>query len=233
MVRLKRFPLLCAQELPGAFRYNDLFQLLPAGPDDPRPPFAGARRGLTLEIQLEERTSPERETDTWAHDIRERKRYDKLQPKSPEPGWLQAVRNAMRMERPRAIVRELANLFSIITRHSFGTPDTGHAWVLDTETEPPKARYLQLWYPTFGQGPNTFSSDTGPLLSRVPAPEYWSRLPAGAGEHVELPNDIESLLETYFSISEKLRLAFARACELARSSRKVWSTSRSYLHYRK
>ena len=63
MVRLKRFPLLCAQELPGAFRYRDLFQLLPAGPDDPRPPFAAARRGLTLEIQLVERTSPERETE--------------------------------------------------------------------------------------------------------------------------------------------------------------------------
>ena len=56
------------------------------------------------------------------------------------------------------------------------------------------------------------------------------RLPvhsAAAGDLVEIPDDIENLIDVYFDLDAQLRVAFARACELARTAREVWPTWRS------
>ena len=166
----------------------------------------------------------------WAHDIRERWRYDELRRKvkAAEPGWWKSEKNIRQMHRPSAIVREVANLLSTLTRHSFTEPQQGHVWVLDTDAEPATARYLQRWWPTFRNGPNdALTAHTGPRVTIIPVDDYLKRLSLGAGDTVEFPDDVEKLVETYLTLAEQLRVAFARACELTRNAREVWLTSRS------
>ena len=229
-MRIQRMPLLCPKEIRGAFRYHDLFQLLPASPEDPRPPFVEGPYGLTIEIHMDDQPCPDREKDMWAHDIRERRRYDELRRKvkSAEPDWWKTEKNIRKMHRPNAIVGEVVNLLSTLTRHSFTEPQNGHVWVLDTDAEPGTARYMQLHWPTFGNGPNdALTAYTSPIAKIIPADDYWRRLGAGAEDTVEFPDDVEKLVGTYLTLPEQLRVAFARACELARNGREIWLASRS------
>ena len=70
-MRIQRLQLLCHHEMGGAFQYRDPFQSPPPAPQDPHPPIALAEHGLTVEIKMDERACPDREEDTWAHDMRE------------------------------------------------------------------------------------------------------------------------------------------------------------------
>ncbi len=180
---------------------------------------------------MDERPCPDRENDMWAHDIRERWRYNELRQKagSADPSWWQSEKTIRQTRRPRAIVREVVNLLSTLTRHSFTEqPQQGRVWVLDEDAEPATARYMQVWYPTFGNGPSdTLTAYTGPWAESIPADHYWERPGPFAGYPVEFPEDIEKLIKTYLTLHEQLRVAFARSCELARFAREVWLISRS------
>jgi len=205
-MRIQRLQLLCHHEMVGAFQYRNLFQLLPPSPQDPHPPIALAKHELTVEIQMEERVCPDREEDIWAHDIRERSRYDELQRKvkSTDLHWWETEKKHRESHRPRAILREVVNLLSSLTRHTFAEPQDADVWTLDTLT-----------------------ANRGPRITSIPAADYWNRPGPGAGDQVEFPDDVEELVEKYLSLSKELRVAFARSCELARTAREVWQTSRS------
>ena len=232
-MHLQRNPFLCSLEMRGAFRYRDLFQFLPASTDDPRPPpgSVGAGWGLTVEVHMDERPCPDREVDTWAHDVRERHRYDSLRrkvKKSAGPHWWETEKQIRKMHRPPAIVREIVNLLSTLTQHSFTEPEQGNVWVLDRNSKSPIARHMQLWFPSFGSGPpDKLTTYPGGSIVSLPAKDYWAGDSLEPREQVEFPDDIEELLDIYFGLPETLRVVFARTCELGRVAREVWPTSRS------
>ena len=162
-MRIQRLELLCHHEMVGAFQYRDLFQFLPPSTQDPHPPLVLAEHRLTVEIKMDERACPDREEDTWAHDIRERSRYDELRRKvkSAELSWWEAEKKHRETNRPRAIIREVVNLLSSLTRHAFAEPQDAAVWTLDTLT-----------------------ANTGPPVTSIPAADYWKHPGPGAGDNL-------------------------------------------------
>ena len=208
-------------------------QLLPPGAADPRGQGITGLKGLTIEIVIDERAVPERDTDVWAHDAQGRDRYEQLNRRvrgrggEPSPDWLAADAGARRLRRPQALIREATNVLSSLTHRSFTLPGTGYSWVLDNETTPKVARSLQQWWPSFATGPSERLSDPHAAAAPVvPKAEYRERI-VGAGSAVEFPSDIDELLDGSFALPAFSRIAFARACELGRLSRAVWPESRS------
>lgn len=229
---IKRFPLLAHRELRSFYRYNDLFQLVPASLTDPRPTELIGMYGLTLEYVMEP-VAPDRETDKWAHDHRERQRMARLRKgvkSPPNDSWLDADKEIRQQLRSSAIPHEVARLLSVLSDTLFEEPlPSKKVWVLE-ELDTWKVRWAQTSYPSFATGPtDSFSTATGQRIELVDPSEYYNRNSGyGPGDPVvDLPTDIDHRLGTYFDLKPTKKLAMARACELLGVARDTWLTSRS------
>ncbi len=227
---IRRAPLLASHELRGFYRYKNLFQLVPPDSADPRPDVQIGWYGLTLEYVLDP-VAPRRESDTWAHDHRERQRIELLhnRAKTAQSEWFDTDEHVREQLRPLAIVRELVRLLSILTNYLFKEPPNEHLWVLD-DPKTGTARWAQMWYPSFATGPtDSFTPMSNQRIALIDPSDYYSRLLGyGPGDPViELPADVDYRLDTYFSLAPAKKIATARAAELLGTARDTWRTSRS------
>ena len=229
-----RVPLLTDHELQGAFRYRDLFQLLPPRPDDPRPPVLAAAYGLTLEVDYDHRVVPERNDDVFAHDVAERERVKSMRKKAAgrpdqeiEESWWDADKESRAMRRGQAVVQEIALLLSVLTNHHFRAAPAAQLWVLNESKT--GVEWRQPGYPSFVPGPTDTLSQVAEQAPTVPHEEYYAR---GRGRYVdrpelEVPESLTESLDRYFALPEPRRLGFARAVRLIGHGSDVLPLSRS------
>ena len=129
--KIIRTSLLSHTPLTGWYRYADLFQLIPAPPEAPRPPSQMGDYPLILELRFDPRIPPDRSTDTWHRDQWERDRDNEL---SKQPGatdeWLAAYRRSTEWRRSQALVTELTVLLTTLAVYTFFTYDGDQSWFL-------------------------------------------------------------------------------------------------------
>ena len=188
--------------------------------------------GLTLEYVMEP-VAPDRETDKWAHDHRERQRMARLRKGAKKPrndSWFDVDQEIRRQLRSSAIPHEVARLLSVLTDTHFEEPlPSKKVWVLE-ELDTWKVRWAQTSYPSLANGPtDSFSTASGQGIELVEPSEYYDKMRGlRTGEPViDLPTDIDHRLGTYFDLPPTKKLAMARACELLGVARDTWQTSRS------
>ena len=73
--------------------------------------------GGTLAVSFEEHAANSRTTDFWAHDHRERIRFNLLKSQSTDEDWLNAVIRDLSMNRRLGIEKEALNLLQVITNN--------------------------------------------------------------------------------------------------------------------
>lgn len=106
--------------LTGWYRYQNLFQIVPASPNDPRPPYdESGHYPLQLEVSYDPQVWPERKSIVWHRDVWEHDRYEFIKNKwsnkkiTPADGYYEAMFRKDRMT-------YLFPLFWIIQKvHSF------------------------------------------------------------------------------------------------------------------
>jgi hypothetical protein len=183
----------------GYFRYGDVFQFLPVPLDAPRPEFQMAEHPFALEF-----------------------RY----PTSSNA----SIRHLRRALLEREFELLLAGLLE------FGVRGLGrtarHHWVLPQRdlSVPWRSAYLQEMY-TWPGGvleAENFADVTGiPQLSKIDPAEYYSRSGIGPDRRLEVPSELNNLLEQFFTLSKHDRERFLRACFWFQHARLVHSYSRS------
>ena len=129
--KIIRTSLLSHTPLTGWYRYADLFQLIPAPPEAPRPQSSMGDHPLILELRFDPRIPPDRSTDTWHRDQWERDRDNEL---SKQPGatdeWLAAYRQSTEWSRSQALIKELTVLLTTLAVYTFFTYDGDQSWFL-------------------------------------------------------------------------------------------------------
>ena len=183
----------------GAFSYRDALQIIPAPPDAPRPPFQLGEHPFLLEFRF---------------------------PSSPN--W--TIRNFRRLLR----ARELELILSALLEFGISSisPISRHRWVLTNPDDLGnwQTRYLQEMYTWRGERGelDEFTAIAGlSELLRVDAAVYYSRTGIGADRRLELPGNIEDLLDKIFALPSPARDRFLRACFWFRHARKIYLDSRS------
>lgn len=224
---ITRTPFLTNLPVVGSFRYRNTLQIIPSKDEDPRPPFQLGWYGGTLAVSFEKSAANTRTTDFWAHDHRERIRFDLLNSKTKNKDWLNAVIQDLSMNRALGIEKEALNLLQVISNNIFRTPGSGHDWFLDTETE--KAIFGQRWHPSFvTDNWGDFLDETAREIQLVDPNTHYSR--SGISKEdtaITLPSNVVALLDAYFSLTLNKKIKFERACNLFRSAQEIWPTSKS------
>ena len=198
-MRVGRVVLFSSVPVTGHFRYRDVFQLVPVPAGAPRPNFTMAEHPFFLEFHF--RTSPN--------------------------GSIRHIRRAI-LERDLELV--VSGLFEFSIR-SHGRM-ARHHWVVPQQdfTEPWISAYLQEMYTWPGlalEDDNLSDTRTVPRLAEVPRADYYTRSGIGAERVLEIPANLESFLERFFSLSREDREAFLRACFWFQHARTAYSYSRS------
>ena len=216
---ITRTPFLTRLPVDGSFRYQDTLQIIPSKKDDPRPPLLIGWYGGTLAVSFEEKAADVRTTDTWAHDHRERIRFDLLKSKATDENWLNAVIQDLSMKRSLGIEKEALNLLQVLSNNIFRKPVvSSHDWFLDPETK--KAKYSKLWFPSFvTDNMGCFLDDTGRDIPLEDPHAHYVRYGIGPEDkEITLPSNIDALLETYFNLSSNRKIKFEQACNLFRNA---------------
>ncbi len=234
---IRRSPLVCSRSVKKFFRYKDLFQLVPPADTDPEP--ANFHDfGCTLEYAVDMAVG-DRESDIWAHDCRDRDRFNELRRKVRKPSadtWLESDENHRRRLRQPAIAHEICRLLSLLTNYTFQeAKQIGNVWVIDDskgngDPNAWTARHVNRWYPSLRFGPNSaFTELSSPAINRVEPEEYYSRqFDPDLEQHVvEIPTDIEDRIDSYLQLPPPNRIAMARSMEHLGLAKEMWGLSRS------
>jgi len=183
----------------GVFRYRDILQIVPAPADAPRPSQSYGDHPFALEFRFS--SSP----NSIVHRFRRQFRAREL---------------------------ELA-LFALLEfgLSSISTP-VKHHWVLTNPEELGnwQTKYLQEMYTWSGlRGEiDTFTTPAGhPELLRVSPTVYYSRGGIGPDRQLEIPENIEELLDRFFALPRRARDRFLRASFWFQHARAIYLDSRS------
>jgi hypothetical protein len=140
--------------------------------------------------------------------------------------------------RERAIQNEAFRLLQVLTTNPLRLPEgnlsgDAHDWFLvhtqshSTETVLRRV-YGQKSYPSFATDqPGQFWDGEADEIPQVAAQEYFDHVGIGRDDTFALPDDLDSKLDCYFSLQQKRKITFARACKLFGVGLEVWPSSRS------
>ncbi len=248
--KIIRTSLLSHTPLTGWYRYADLFQLIPAPLEAPRPPSSIGHHPLILELRFDPRIPPDRNTDSWHRDQWERDRDEEL---SKQPGatdeWLAAYRQSTEWSRGQALVKELTVLLTTLAGYTFFTYDGDHSWFLPLDpshtgaAEPEdgerddKGRFQPsaprraedtdvspVWGHTFYSAPGDVAtgggfsepvSEPAPLVPQNKRGQWIQDAWVISEPHrMELPHDLDALLDLYFTLEHRRKEAFYAASHL-------------------
>lgn len=181
------------------FRYRDVFQILPVPAEAPRPPFLMGDHPLLLQYKVE--------------------------------GSEDQVISMIRRQR---IGRELELLCTALTTYVHGGIGniSRHHWVLTNIENPSEwqSAFLQEMYTW--PGANAITQGYGDVsgidpMDLTPAATYNARIGISAGQVLDLPDNFELLLDTYFASARDDRDRFIRASYWFQYSQRVSNISRS------
>ena len=228
----RRYPL-SPRELTGWFRFQDLFQLLPAPEGTPRPGTLLGPWGLVLEVDADDATAEDRAVDLWAHDLRERQRLDEMlssiraRGREPDAQWQEAERRSRRERRLTGIRQEALRLINVATRQRFYEPQSDHSWVLSRDGDWTFSWEQVNGSPVRPSAPgDLLTIPEGQPCSSLGPDEYFSES-VFLGDTVVLPANLHDSCAAYFGLSDSDKLAFGRAAELYGVAREIWPSSRS------
>jgi hypothetical protein len=196
--------LFCHLPVNGAWRYRDVFQILPIPSTAPRPPFFYAEHPFLLEYSFPAtkngHTSGERS-------VRELRRLELLL------GVLLTVR---------------------FRSEHFRSAEATHRWVMDlnTTSDGPKCAYQQLGYywkdlrPELG---GLSSPDETPFIQCVPASKYYVDL-LPLSRELTLPDDLSDSLDCFFELDADNQRRFLQACFWFTQAFQSMSMSASFIN---
>lgn len=216
--------LLSHAPLTGWYRYKDVFQLIPAPPEAPRPPVILGDYPLILELQYDQEIVPERTVDFWHRDVWERVREKELNLVPGTPEQTSMHRTLTKQNRSSAIVKELNVLLSALTNHRFFEYDSQNSWTIHLDPETTSERPAPVWSQRsyvlpFEIAPiEEFTTPDAARSHLAQMGNYYHEVPdaytSGQEFNVQLPEAIDALLDIYFALEDGRKSAFYAACHL-------------------
>jgi hypothetical protein len=197
--------LFCRQlTVQGAWRYRDLFQILPISSTAPRPPFSYAEHPFLFEYAFAAtangHTSGERR-------VRELRRLELLL------GCLLTAR---------------------LRSDNFRSAEPTHRWVTDYRSydDGPRSAYQQLGYYWKDLKPRieSFSSiDELPSIQSIPASKYYVYF-LSASDELTIPDDLAESLDSFFVLDADNQQRFLQACFWFSQADQAMSASASFIN---
>lgn len=208
--------------LKGSYRYRDLFQLLPVPADAPRPPTIMGDYPLQVELKYDPGVSQERTTDLWHRDLWERKREKEMDSVSTASAEQQEMHKLFTSQRrPEAILKELTDVLSVLTNHTFFQYKGDQSWVIPVPYDSQESVWAQTMYktPTISSSrEEDFSIVEVSPIRVMPLGSYFSKyrdeITAGTDSEIQMTDQMDHLLDKYFSLEPVRKQAFYVACHL-------------------
>jgi hypothetical protein len=236
-MQIRRVYALTDRELIDSFRLDDVLQVLPAPAGTPKPTEVGGDWALSVEFAFDPRICPERPTDQdrWAHDLRERTRFNELAAKvdrARHTGWSDGEARRREMLRPVAISQEILRLLALFNGYKFEDRQPRKTWVLDESAGPRMVVYWGMG----GWNPIQASSLEGSFTERAEPDDADLRRhrlsDIDLGDARQLDPSLAVHFQAFFALEDSQKMAFARASGLwvqARDieARDIWGTSKS------
>ncbi len=226
---------------------QNLFQLVPASPENPKPPYEEGHYPLQLEVSYDPQVWPERTSIVWHRDLWERDRYEFIKNKlsnrksTPGEGYYEAMQRNTKRDRIRAIIFEVSCLLTLFTNHRifeynrklkqyWFIPITGSR--PEAEENPTASVWGQLGYMTSNNGSiEEFSKPGCDHAKMVPMKEYYAQWRdaqyVGQENHLDLPDILDQLLDAYLSLENSQKKAFYAACHLYNQALDIYNNAPS------
>lgn len=133
-------------------------------------------------------------------------------------------------EQAQASAKELLFLLSALSTTRFFQPSNQQSWYTSFGTnENPKNELQVEWGQEFytvedinHEEPAEFTTEET-LINRAVPQEYYNRLGRMMGANFELPENIEEMLDAYFSLDKESRVAFLSSAALFYQGLKLWN----------
>ena len=191
----------------GWYRYSDSFQILPADADAPRPPAVLNHHPCIIEFRFEIDETP-----------RERPDGNVL------PQWVTNNDDAFK------ILKEILLLLSAFSHDRVFTYSHKQSWFIPmgTKEEEPASKNIQ-WgqegytYEAFESDIESLSDSEAEPIQLIETNEYFNRYGRRIDQEYDLPENINELLDTYFSLEKNEKDSFLSACILHNQGMKIWS----------
>ena len=221
--------------LVGWYRYQNLFQLVPASPNDPRPPYEEGHYPLQLEVFYDPQVWPERKSNVWHRDLWEHDRYESIKNRwnnkkiAPQDGYFENIRRNTERDRLPAIIFEVSCLLTLFTNHRIFEYNrkVKQYWFMpiigsnpEAEENPTAPLWGQVGYITSNNGfIEEFSNPDCTPAQMLPVNEYYAQRwrdaqYVGQENHFDLPDNLDQLLDAYLSLEDNQKKAFYAACHL-------------------
>ncbi|MCH8836573.1 MAG: hypothetical protein IIA60_02100 [Candidatus Marinimicrobia bacterium] len=231
--------LLSNYPLRGYYRYNDLFQILPAATKNQS---FQQDHPLILEISYFSDVWPHRNQLLWHRDLWERKRFEYIRNHSikkkmdSSDDWIKAYQQQTALKRLPALRAEVSGLLTLFANHRFFTYTHEQHWFIPTRATdtdvPARSIWGQIEY-IFGplESGSGLSKPTCAAVTKVPVQKYYASIRdvmyAGEDNTVQLPENIDQLFDHYFKLHPDRKTGFHTACHLYNRALELHTTSAS------
>ena len=209
-VIFKSFIMLANASVKGAFKYRDLFQILPAPDDFPRPPCLEAHHPCLLELRYEFEFDPDLKTSDG----------------QPVPDWIQ------QKDQEGKIIHEISSLFGVYSLSNFVFPSGGHSWSINTEDGSNfDLQWRQLsYFVEDGKHQHNISNftDAGCLpMEQVETSKAYNFGARFTGDDFSIPDFLPGILDSYYILERDDRDAILKMASIFNSALKIKAISSS------
>ncbi|MEW5832794.1 MAG: hypothetical protein AB1763_08155 [Campylobacterota bacterium] len=187
----------------GTYRFNDLFQILPAEEKAPKPPYVLAHHPCIIEFRFKIDKTP-------------RQRFDGY--KSEQ--WI--VNN----DDARKVLKEILLLMNLFSFHQIFDYFPSQSWFIpmgNDKIEDAQWGQNGYWYDGFESKITTFSDGDYDPIELIDTNKYLTQYGRVIGQGFDLPDRIDMFLKQYFELTDSKRQSFLSACSLFNQGRKLWS----------
>jgi len=187
----------------GYYRYRDLFQILPAPPESPRPPASLDAHPFIIELS-----------------------YTTSSAGYQSPYGFPVSADMVNMETAREIQKHLLLLLTAFSNFRTFVPSNHQAWFVSFGTRGNEQTHMspqwgqEMYFdPDFNHAIESFTTPTVPPVNKVEPMKYFNSFGNGI---LEFPEIITKLLDAAHEISDEAKLALLSACSLLDQGLALW-----------
>lgn len=193
----------------GALRYKDNFQILPADKEAPRPPAVLNHHPFIFEIKFQVPPKPVPEI-----------------PEIDVPDWVHENDIAAQE------AKNLLSLLTVFSSHRLFQYKGKQSWFMPmgTKTSEPANRVNCQWgqesyfYEDFNSKITDFTDSKANPIEFEEAQKYFNRYGRHTDQQFDLPDNITTLFDAYFDLTEDAPQYFLSACSLFNQGIEIWSS---------
>lgn len=191
----------------GSYRYNNIFQILPASLEAPRPPAILNHHPFVIEYRFI---------------------IDETQRAFPGgqliPQWVTNNEDSAKT------LKELLQLLTVFSNDRLFVYSANQAWFIPMGKcgEDPVLKEIQwgqegYYYKGFDSQIYSFTKTDFKPIEQINLNEYYNRYGRRVDLQFDLPNNIDNLFKTYFLLEEEAKKSFMSSCSLFSQGIKLWS----------